>query len=385
MAAYIFDEKLAQSIVSRTMRIIDCNVNVMDSRGRIIGSGEPERIGDVHEGALLALSQERVVSIDKASTQSLHSVKPGINLPLRLNNHIVGVIGLTGEPDQLVQFGELVRMTAEMMLEQAGLSQLLVQQSRLREELVLNLVRNETGPDSLQEWAQRLGISLEQPRVAVVVEIDSGQLGINTAMAELQHLQSLLTNGSQNALIAIVSLTEMVMLWPVSLQGEDWAAEEHRRAMDQLHQHLRQNSTLNVRLALGNFFSGEGGVARSYCTARSTMKVGKQRMPDAPCYYWQDIRLPVLLDGLRDGWQALELLRPVQRLRQLDSHGVLIRTLHTWFRYNQQPVPTARALFVHKNTLDYRLKRIAELTGLDLGNYDDRFLLYVAVQLDEGD
>lgn len=383
MAAYIFDEKLAQTIVSRTMRIIDCNVNVMDARGRIIGSGEPERIGDVHEGALLALSQKRVVSIDKASIQSLHSVKPGINLPLQLNNHIVGVIGLTGEPEQLIQFGELVRMTAEMMLEQASLSQLLVQQGRLREELVLNLVRNETGSDSLQEWAQRLGINLVQPMVAVVVEIDSGQLGINTAMAELQHLQSLLTYVSKDTLIAIVSLTEMVMLWPVHLLGGEWATEEHRRVMEQLHLHLRKNSSLHVRLALGNFFAGEGGIARSYCTARSTMKVGKQRMPDASCYYWQDIRLPVLLDGLRDGWQAQELLQPLQRLRKLDSHGVLVRTLHAWFCHNQQPVPTAQALFIHKNTLDYRLKRIAELTGLDLANYDDRFLLYVAVQLDE--
>ncbi|WP_085445502.1 sugar diacid recognition domain-containing protein [Escherichia coli] len=382
---HIFDEKLAQSIVSRTMRILDCNVNVMDARGRIIGSGEPERIGDIHEGALLALSQKRVVSIDKASTQSLHCVKPGINLPLRLNDHIVGVIGLTGEPDQLIQFGELVRMTAEMMLEQAGLSQLLVQQSRLREELVLNLVRNNTGPDSLQEWAQRLGINLTQPRVAVVVEIDSGQLGINTAMAELHHLQLLLTEGEQNALIAIVSLTEMVMLWSVNPKSGDWAAEEHRRVMEQLHQHLRQNCTLNVRLALGNFFAGEGGIARSYCTARSTMRVGKRCMPDVFCYYWQDIRLPVLLDGLRDGWQAQELLRPLRCLRMQDPHGVLIKTLHIWFRHNQQMGPTAQALFVHKNTLNYRLKRIAELTGLDLGNYDERFLLYIAVQLDEED
>lgn len=108
-------------------------------------------------------------------------------------------------------------------------------------------------------------------------------------------------------------------------------------------------------------------------------------MPDVFCYYWQDIRLPVLLDGLRDGWQAQELLRPLRCLRMQDPHGVLIKTLHIWFRHNQQMGPTAQALFVHKNTLNYRLKRIAELTGLDLGNYDERFLLYIAVQLDEED
>lgn len=40
------DSRLAQEIVARTMRIIDCNVNIMDSKGYIIGSGDPERIGE---------------------------------------------------------------------------------------------------------------------------------------------------------------------------------------------------------------------------------------------------------------------------------------------------------------------------------------------------
>ncbi len=142
MSESLFDARLACSIVDRTMQIINCNVNVMGANGRIIGSGDPARIGEMHEGALLALTQQRVVTIDDASMHSLHGVKPGINLPLKLNNQTVGVIGLTGDPQGLMQFGELVRMTAEMMLEQARLLQLLAHNSRLREELVLSLIRN---------------------------------------------------------------------------------------------------------------------------------------------------------------------------------------------------------------------------------------------------
>ncbi|WP_294359557.1 helix-turn-helix domain-containing protein [Propionivibrio sp.] len=37
---------------------------------------------------------------------------------------------------------------------------------------------------------------------------------------------------------------------------------------------------------------------------------------------------------------------------------------------------------MHRNTLDYRLRQISELTGLDLANTDDRLLLYVALQLE---
>ena len=63
MAGWHLDTKMAQDIVARTMRIIDTNINVMDARGRIIGSGDRERIGELHEGALLVLSQGRVVDI----------------------------------------------------------------------------------------------------------------------------------------------------------------------------------------------------------------------------------------------------------------------------------------------------------------------------------
>ncbi|MDR7343164.1 carbohydrate diacid regulator [Pantoea alhagi] len=383
MANYHLDARLAQDIVARTMKIIDSNVNVMDARGRIIGSGDRERIGELHEGALLALSQARVVDIDEAVARHLHGVRPGINLPLRIAGEIVGVIGLTGDPVSLRQYGELVCMTAEMMLEQARLLHMLAQDSRLREELVLNLIRSETLSPALMAWAQRLGIDLNQPRVVAVVEVDSGQLGVDSAMAELQQLQTLLTMPERDNLIAIVSLTEMVVLKPALNAHGRYDQDEHQRRVEQLLGRMKESGHLRIRIALGNYFTGEGSIARSYRTARTTMSVGKQRMPDQRSFFYQDLVLPVLLDSLRGGWQANELSRPLAKLKAMDNNGLLRRTLISWFSHNVQPSATARSLFIHRNTLEYRLNRISELTGLDLGNFDDRLLLYVALQLDE--
>jgi carbohydrate diacid regulator len=383
MATYHLDARLAQEIVARTMKIIDSNVNVMDARGRIIGSGDRERIGELHEGALLALSQARVVDIDDAVAKHLHGVRPGINLPLRIDGDIVGVIGLTGDPATLRHYGELVCMTAEMMLEQARLLHMLAQDSRLREELVLNLIRSDTLSPALIEWAQRLGIDLNQPRVVAVVEVDSGQLGVDSAMSELQQLQTLLTTPERDNLIAIVSLTEMVVLKPALNAHGRYDQDEHRRRVDQLLLRMKESGHLRMRIALGNYFTGPGSIARSYRTARTTLMVGKQRMPDSRSYFYQDLVLPVLLDSLRGGWQANELSRPLARLKSMDSNGLLRRTLVAWFSHNVQPSLTAKALFIHRNTLEYRLNRISELTGLDLSCFDDRLLLYVALQLDE--
>jgi carbohydrate diacid regulator len=383
MATYHLDARLAQEIVARTMQIIDSNVNVMDARGRIIGSGDHERIGEMHEGALLALSQARVVDIDEGVAKHLHGVRPGINLPMRIDGDIVGVIGLTGAPETLRHYGELVCMTAEMMLEQARLLHMLAQDSRLREELVLNLIRSDTLSPALVEWAQRLRIDLNQPRVVAVVEVDSGQLGVDSAMSELQQLQTLLTTPERDNLIAIVSLTEMVVLKPAFNAHGRYDADDHRKRVELLQSRMKESGHLRMRIALGNFFTGPGSIARSYRTAHTTMLVGKQRMPEQRSYFYQDLVLPVLLDSLRGGWQAGELSRPLARLKSMDNNGLLRRTLTSWFSNNVQPSATAKALYIHRNTLEYRLNRISELTGLNLSNFDDRLLLYVALQLDE--
>lgn len=383
MVSWHLDPKMAQDIVTRTMRIIDSNINVMDARGRIIGSGDRERIGELHEGALLALSQGRVVEIDDAVTRHLHGVRQGINLPLRLEGKIVGVVGLTGDPLLLRKYGELVCMTAEMMLEQARLLHLLAQDHRLRQELVMNLIQAEENTPALTEWAQRLGIDLSQPRVALVIDVESDGPFADRAIAALQRLRDNQVAPERNNLVAIVSLNEMVVLKPALNASGRWDVQEHRQHMEQLIARLKEDDHLPFRIALGNYFTGPGSIARSYRTARTTMLVGKRRIPEGHCYCYQDFMLPVLLDGLRGGWQAQELAQPLARLKASDPHGQLQRTLAAWFHHNVQPLATSKALFIHRNTLEYRLNRIAELTGLDLTKFDDRLLLYVALHLDE--
>lgn len=162
MVENYLDANLAALIIEKLVNVIECNVNIMNTNGRIIGSSDPERIGKIHEGALLALAQKRIVNVDEASLETLQGVKAGINIPLRQGNVIVGVIGLTGKPQYLLQFSELVRIAAEATVEQAHLLDLLSQNTRLREELVLNIIRNTELSAILPEWATPLGIDLQK-------------------------------------------------------------------------------------------------------------------------------------------------------------------------------------------------------------------------------
>ena len=110
-------KEVAMEIVRRTMHVIGYNVNVMDKRGRIIGSGDGKRLGQSHEGALLAIERRGRFEIDQESAARLQGVLPGTNLVIEFENEIVGVIGITGDPKEVTKYGELVKMTAEMYLE----------------------------------------------------------------------------------------------------------------------------------------------------------------------------------------------------------------------------------------------------------------------------
>ncbi|OQU12608.1 sugar diacid recognition domain-containing protein, partial [Vibrio parahaemolyticus] len=130
----ILDHSLAQQIVDRTMSIIGHNVNVMNSAGIIIGSGDPKRVGQVHDGAVLALNHGDSLELNEQQCLTLQGVKPGINMLLKLHGDVVGIVGVTGEPEKIRDFAKLVKMTAELTIEQAALVEKFQWDRRHREE-----------------------------------------------------------------------------------------------------------------------------------------------------------------------------------------------------------------------------------------------------------
>ncbi|WP_341646611.1 sugar diacid recognition domain-containing protein [Thauera sp. SDU_THAU2] len=376
----LLDASLAQSIVDRTMQILHANVNVMDARGVIIASGNAARIGSPHEGAMMVLAQGRTVEIDDVLARRLHDARPGINLPLRAEGGIVGVIGLSGEPDAIRQFAELLRMAAETMIEQARLMQIIARDARLREELVLQLVGLAAPAPVLEDWARQLGVDPARPRVVLLLEADPAAVDAAVQLAEQQRLLGVLA-AEPEVLYAPVSLREVVALLPVSTGPDE--AEQLRKRAEVLLARLRRDGHPAPRLALGGVFPGRAGLARSYQSACALLRLGRRRGGALHCY--ADQTLAVLLAGLDEGWQADELRRPLQRLARHDRDGLLQRTLATWFAHDMKSAAAARALGVHRNTLDYRLRRLGELSGLDLARLDDCLLLYIALQLDPAD
>ena len=376
--------RLAQDIVSRTMCIIPFNVNVMDARGVILASGERGRVGELHDGALLALGRQATVEVDSATAGNMIGARPGINLPLVVGGRLCGAVGLSGEPAAVRQFGELVRLTAEMILEQASLAGELQRDSRHREALVLNLIRSEAGArPELEAWGRRLGLDFRRLQTVFLVELDGADS--DATVAAIQRLQLALLAREPALLSATAGPRELVVLDAFEANDAD-AESAARRRQQALSQLLRELCDQPFALSMGMAVRGVGAAAVSCESARAVARIARRREQQARArrdYSYYDMALPVLLSGLDAGWRAAELRRPLARLDAQRSGAALKRTLDAWFANGESATATAAALAIHRNTLDYRLRRIEESTGLRLGRSEDRLLLYVSTLIGE--
>ncbi|PWI33549.1 XRE family transcriptional regulator [Vibrio albus] len=376
------NEIIARQIVARTMKIISYSINVMDDKGRIIGSGDPARLHQKHEGAVLAITECRVVEIDQATAENLKGVKPGINLPIFHLGKIIGVIGISGMPEEVHHYGELVKMTAELIVEQAALMSEVQWNKRHREELVLQLIQGVRLNDvQLSSIAERLGLDLSQPRIAVLVKVIPDK-NISFSLEHLQHLVHLLEYPERDNLVGILSVSkkEVVVLKPITLTPDNWSRDVETKRINQLLKRIRKEGKFTIKMALGDYFQGVDGLAKSFETAQLTMQTTANKTGDV--FFYQDHKLPVLMSSIMaEPWKAEQLRQPYQRLQEYDTKGVLIRTLQEYFEQDCDACRTCQTLHIHRNTLRYRLDKTEQVTSLNINRLNDLFQLYLAVNL----
>ncbi|KAB0909641.1 XRE family transcriptional regulator [Cronobacter sakazakii] len=367
----LLDESTARLIVRRAMSIIDYPVNVMDSHGVIIASGDPQRLMERHEGALLALAESRVVEIDAATARHLKGVRPGINLPFCFRQRQIGVIGISGEPSQVRACGELVKMAAELMVELAALLEQNQWEKRYREELTLQLLAGGGDTEARESMAAWLGVALSVPRIAWIIELRDGN------PQQMRELLAELEREARDALFAMTGFSEMVMLRPANMENGQWSPQQERHQAQ--HLHALWQGRFNVRLILGGFYPGDAGPSRSLRAARATQSMARRLKLRHKTLVYDENPLAALLCDLGDDWRAEELGAPWRRLAEHDDKGVLRQTLRHYFSRNCEQAQTASALHIHVNTLRYRLQRIEAITGLKINQLSDCLQLYVGM------
>ena len=104
----MIDALLAKKFIERITQYTEYNVNIMDEKGIIIASKNTSRIGTFHEVALQIIQGDKdTIIVDNENTQ--FGVKKGVNMAIYYKKRKEGVIGITGNPDEVMPMHWLSR------------------------------------------------------------------------------------------------------------------------------------------------------------------------------------------------------------------------------------------------------------------------------------
>lgn len=251
---------------------------------------------------------------------------------------------------------------------------------RLRAELISTAL--ESGPRT-PETIRRLGLKDEPSVVLALTVVGSGtELPLPAQLAvERKRLADAfalhLTAVHPRSAAGLVGDVAYGIL-PVTRGGEERAAEI---AADFL---ARVDSRLRPLVGVGPLAPGSAALKRSRSGADRALRVLRSRVTGRQVARLDDVHLEALLLELADRVPQGDLPSgPVARLVAYDRahQSSLVDTLRAWLDAFGDVAIASAAMYVHANTFRYRLRRAAEVGGLDLADPNARLAAMLQLRL----
>ncbi|MDF2834569.1 MAG: transcriptional regulator [Paenibacillus sp.] len=388
-------EQIAQTIVDNTSEIIGYPIIITDEKGSIIGSTDRSRLGSLHIATFDVLRRNQPVSYEKEDVEALENILPGIATPIVVNDKVIGVLGIAGNPAMIKNYAQLVKSHVELMFHESFKKETTVLESKALDTLVQYLLFSGRPDDTdpMIEYGKMLGFRFDLERVCVIIELDLLSLQLPALEGgmdkySLPHFQKQLIEQVKHLFVdhrqdifSLLNLEQMVVLKTVLPHERDTIVSKVENRMQRLNQFLGEKHQASAAVALGNVANGVNGIKQSYENAVRTLTVGKRSKLSARFYNFNDWELTLeLLVKELSPYIIDKLTGQLVALRNHGSYETLAATFLAYCKSNMNLSETSRTLFIHRNSLLYRLDKISELTGLDLSSFEHCLLLYVAIR-----
>ncbi len=294
-----------------------------------------------------------------------------------------GVVGLVALMDPGHRAGTTDVMALEhgatvLAVELARLRGMADTELRIRRELVQDLLTG-TDDESAYRRAEALGYDLGRPHQVAVLEVAESSpaqeevLHATRRVLRLQHLPCLL--GSMAGTVVIVAAAGAAGGGEGSGGGADW--EALRTGI------VAELGGSRCRMGVGDAYPRPSELSRSLREARLALRMQKASASAERTSVFADLDVLRMLAASGDLTDVEAFVRKwLGTLAAYDErkHTELVKTLIQYLQHGGGYEATSRALSVHRSTLKYRLQRIRELTGFDLGNPETHFNLQLATR-----
>lgn len=356
-------QEIAQQIVRETMNRLKRNINIMDHTGTIIASGDPARVNQIHQGAADVIRTKQPLLITAANQQHYQGARPGINLPIQFQEQTIGVIGITGDPKELVEFGELVKMITEMMITQAFVASQTEWKRRLKEVVFEELIQMEPKYDVVEQKLALLKVRLTPPFHVALMEIGEQPLPNQELIQKVEELLD-----DRQLLVGFHKVRRLFIL------TSGLAEPVVKRKLETVRASM-QHAGISVHIGLGAGVTASDKIWQSLEEAKLALRLGDCRHGVTS---YAEIETKALIDRMDRHVKQKYVERVFAGLSPK-----AIETLDAFFENNLSITETAKSLYIHRNTLLYRLAKIKELTGYDPQTFQDAVSLQLAVWIQQ--
>lgn len=250
-------------------------------------------------------------------------------------------------------------------------------EERLGAELVEQLLGEQYDDQAISARLTRLGFIPQVECKYLTVALGSLEGADTRNCEEIAH--NLVLLAQRDGARALITRYHRIILLLFGVNSD----QPERRVRRWLQDGLGDGTAL-WKAGISRSSSGLDGLRQSVRQAIDAWELGQHLTASNGIYHYEELGLYRLLAGLRGHAEmqrfyndTLGALAAYDRLH--DSE--LVHTLEVFFEHNANASQASRALFVHRNTLNYRLQRIVEITGLDLSDPEARLVFQIALKV----
>ncbi len=241
-----------------------------------------------------------------------------------------------------------------------------------RDNFIKNLLLDNLLLVDIYSRSKKLHIPIDVARVVLIVESDG-----NRDSNVLEVMRAGFGSGSRDFITAVDENNVIVVR---ELQEAE-AGKEIERYTASIGEYLEKEGITGTRLAYGTVVKEIKEVSRSYKEAKMALDVGK---------IFFDERSIIAYNELGIGRLIYQLPIPLCRMfiREIfggkspdDFDEETLITINKFFENSLNVSETSRQLFIHRNTLVYRLDKLQKSTGLDLRIFEDAITFKIALMV----
>ena len=367
---------LAQQIVNTIKDVCSYDINFINSSGTIIASTNSARIGAFHEiGRKAAVTG---TTIEVAESDNFTGTRQGINMPLYHKDRLLAVIGITGSPEKVRKYAFLAQRITSLLIREQELGQYSRHQADKKQFVISSLLHGDTqNPEYLLKCLKEFQIDPDTPKRLILIHTYPAASGQN-------YTDSVSGSVLSEHQIQNFFKTAGITLYTFRYPGDYLAVADNSgfsALSGTLHNFAKKHAD-TLAIAVGRSVSLYQ-LGLSLTTAETALRSLSFHQPstDNICAenyaVFDDLTLEIVLSSVspedREEFSG-------KTIRQLSSDEKEL--LRTYFSLEMSLADTAEKLFLHKNTLQYKLNHIYKKCGLNPRKFRDAVLLYLALELE---